>query len=246
MKNRILISEDEKKRILSMHVNAGLKSIVSEQSINYANLLPKSMASELYNAMSGLDPEFNSENFGTDKEKTIKGIIDAISTEEVWNQVKSEFTKKAQAENEGDTDLDFWLKEDLEGSEYDTLMNALNKRLEDNKLKSMYKVGTKIKRITNRGFIANRAIRFADTLDGNENDVDLDNCTVVKSDKDSFTVKVPSLFYYPEQTWRKGLTQIVKSDVCVKIPFRYRPQIYEDTLQIEIFSNWITDMIVPC
>lgn len=35
MKNRILISEEEKKRIMSMHLNAGLKSIVSEQPTKY-------------------------------------------------------------------------------------------------------------------------------------------------------------------------------------------------------------------
>jgi hypothetical protein len=227
------ISQDEKNRILEMH--SGKKNVISEQN---SQQVYKEIADYLYKSMKGLSSSEDSENV-----ETI--ILNRIKNKNDWEGVKKAFGIK-DGEN-----LDQWLKGELRLN-YNDIMGMINKNDSNFKKEdSMYNPGSKIRLITNRQFIMSRAYEYASiNKNKRELELDIDNATVIRRDKDGIVIKAGIVFYYPTGEYDMKKDSIPKQvrldNPCIKIPFKDVIEWRDGTLQIRWFSDFVKSRVVPC
>jgi hypothetical protein len=210
------------------------KPLVSEQIIsqNYQEI-----ANYLYDNMKGLSSSKNAENIKIT-------ILNSIKNKNDWEGLKKAFGVK-DGEN-----LEQWLKGEMRIN-LDDIMKTINQndssfRKED----ANYNPGSKIRLITNRQFIMARAYQFSDIMrDKEELELDIENATVIRRDKDGIVIKAPYVYYYNVGQRKRG-EQLPKqeklTDPCIKIPFRNVIEWRDDTLQIRWMSDFVPINVVPC
>jgi uncharacterized protein YacL (UPF0231 family) len=207
------------------------KRILNEQSTSNNDYLE--IANYLHASMDGLNTSEDAENV-----KSI--IINRVKNKNDWEQVKKAFGVK-DGEN-----LEQWINNEMRLNLQD-ILNIINQNDTNfKKENSMYEVGTKIKLISNRQFVIGRGYNYGT----NENILDMENVVVTKKDTDGIVVKVPYMYYQPEQeqfnTSKEKIQPKSLSNVCVKIPFKDIIQWREDTLQISWFTSSVDNHIVNC
>ena len=207
------------------------KRILNEQSTSNNDYLE--IANYLHASMDGLNTSEDAENV-----KSI--IINRVKNKNDWEQVKKAFGVK-DGEN-----LEQWINNEMRLNLQD-ILNIINQNDTNfKKENSMYEVGTKIKLISNRQFVIGRGYNYGT----NENILDMKNVVVTKKDTDGIVVKVPNMYYQPEQeqfnTPKEKIQPKFLSNVCVKIPFKDIIQWREDTLQISWFTSSVDNHIVNC
>jgi len=207
------------------------KRILNEQSTSNNDYLE--IANYLHASMDGLNTSEDAENV-----KSI--IINRVKNKNDWEQVKKAFGVK-DGEN-----LEQWINNEMRLNLQD-ILNIINQNDTNfKKENSMYEVGTKIRLISNRQFVIGRGYNYGT----NENILDMENVVVTKKDTDGIVVKVPYMYYQPEQeqfnTPKEKIQPKSLSNVCVKIPFKDIIQWREDTLQISWFTSSVDNHIVNC
>lgn len=215
--------------------NSFTQGTISEQTVQnnsedwkgFANLLQKSM-----------------EGLGTDEESINTIIYNRINNKSDWDNLQKAFGVR-NGEN-----LIQWLKGDLSSTEYSQLINWVNNTIKNAKKEDLkYNVGSKIKLISNRQFIIARAYQYSDVMgDTEELELDINNATVVRRDKDGFVVKVPSVYYYAVSTRKSGSypKQKTLNNPCIKIKFTDIIEWDGDSLQIRWFANSVENKVVTC
>jgi uncharacterized protein YacL (UPF0231 family) len=207
------------------------KRILNEQSTSNNDYLE--IANYLHASMDGLNTSEDAENV-----KSI--IINRVKNKNDWEQVKKAFGVK-DGEN-----LEQWINNEMRLNLQD-ILNIINQNDTNfKKENSMYEVGTKIRLISNRQFVIGRGYNYGT----NENILDMENVVVTKKDTDGIVVKVPYMYYQPEQeqfnTPKEKIQPKSLSNVCVEIPFKDIIQWREDTLQISWFTSSVDNHIVNC
>jgi hypothetical protein len=203
-------------------------------------------AKELLDLMSGIDvkiPFVNDTVDGiyTENEGKIIDIFKQINTQEEWDKLKKAFgTPKGEG-------LVAWINDEFTSNPIE--LTDMYRRIEKNSLEQYIKVGTKIRLITNRQFIRGRAYTYSEVMDEYEKELDMNDCTVVYSDKDKIKVKCAFVDYY-EQVSEKRNTPAIHSktlrNVCVEIPTKDIVSKESDTLQLTWFSPTVLRHIVTC
>jgi hypothetical protein len=226
------ISQEEKNRILEMH--SGKKNVIFEQN---SQQVYKEIADYLYNSMKGLSSSEDSENV-----ETI--ILNRIKNKNDWEGVKKAFGVK-DGEN-----LEQWLKGELR-LDYNEIMGMINRNNDNFKKEdSMYNPGSKIRLITNRQFLMSRAYQYASTMgDKKELELDINNATIIRRDKDGIVIKTDYVDYYPIPEYTRGKSlpkQERLTNPCIKIPFKDVIEWRDGTLQIRWFSDFVKSRVVPC
>jgi hypothetical protein len=181
----------------------------------------------------------------SDDSKNVESIIiNRINNKNEWEGVKRAFGVR-DGEN-----LEEWIRGELRLNINDIMRMINQNDSEFKKQDSMYNVGSKIRLITNRQFIISRSYQYAERFrNKRELEVDINDATVIRRDKDGIVIKVPYVNYYkvgekkdnepyPEQ---QRLT-----NPCIKIPFSDVIEWSGDTLQVRWFSYFVEDNVVPC
>jgi hypothetical protein len=232
------LTESEKEQILNMHKDHGYKKPLNEQSPQ----LTQTDYQEIANYFKGLMSGINVTSDASDSIETT--IMNRINNKRDWEGVK-----KAFGVQDGQN-LDQWLKGEFR-IDFNRVMQLVNqKEGEFRKQDSMYNPGTKLRLITNRQFVMGRAYNYASSMrDKEEMNIDMENATVIRRDKDGIVVKVPYVYYYNVGERQRGGAipkQERMDNPCIKIPFKEIIEFRDDTLQVSWFSDWVKSRVVPC
>lgn len=219
------------------------RRIQTEQPLNEQSpQLTQKDYQEIANYFKGLMSGVNITSDASDKIETT--IVNRINNKKDWEGVKRAFGVQ-DGQN-----LDQWLKGEFR-IDFNRVMQLVNqKEGEFRKQDSMYNPGTKLRLITNRQFVMGRAYNYASSMrDKEEMNIDMENATVIRRDKDGIVVKVPYVYYYNVGERQRGgpiPKQERMDNPCIKIPFSEIIEFRDDTLQVSWFSDWVKSRVVPC
>ena len=237
MYKNFTLTESEREQILNMHKEHGYGQPMNEQ---YQNT--QKDYQEIADYFKGLMSGINVTSDASDNIETT--IVNRINNKKDWEGVI-----KAFGVQDGQN-LDQWLKGEFR-IDFNRVMQLVNqKEGEFRKQDSMYNVGSKIRLITNRQFIMARAYQYAELMrNKDELDVDINDATVIRRDKDGIVIKVSYVNYYNVGERQRGepLPKQERMDnPCIKIPFSEIIEWRGDSLQVKWFSDWVKSRVVPC
>jgi hypothetical protein len=180
---------------------------------------------------------------GTDEDKIV-GIINQINTQKEWDELQRAYGKP------DDQNLLQWLKSDLDEETFNKILGDMRTKIDKQTDTDFFKIGSKIRLITNAEMIEGRAYTYSDTMgDTRELELEIKDSVIVANNGTDIIIKVYTLWYYDVDSYKKGKDQIPKqktmSQVCIKIPFNEMSR-YEDTIQVKWFASSVKDKIVPC
>ena len=189
--------------------------------------------------MSGL-------NFAEDAKDIEETLFNRIKNMNDWEGLKKAFGKR------DGKNLEEWIN-----GEWRLNLKKILKMIGDNDTKYRqedlkYNPGSKIRLITNRQLIQARAYQYASIMRASgkrELEVDINNATVVKRDKDAIVVKASYVSYYSVSDYKRGEEypkSKTLSNVCIRIPLSEIIQWRDDSLQVEWLSNFVEARIVTC